>query len=165
MLPASQCIAGSENNSVARGGQNFKSKAIQTIKRELEFRTCASGERVPVSDLNDWCRAMSMLLTIRIIGVSYLRFAAKNLAVARTVWKTPKQQEALNAVATLLIKAEERCAERAAKREEKRKLSGVLGIRLRGRPRKEDQIKTPVPPAPPATDTPASSPNLDPWEL
>ncbi|MCU1240582.1 MAG: hypothetical protein JWO71_1308 [Candidatus Acidoferrum typicum] len=146
------------------GGQNLKSKAIQTIKRELEFRICASGEKVPVSDINDWCRAMNTLLSIRIIGVSYLRFATKNLAVARTVWKTPKQQEALNAVAALLIKAEERCADRAANRTEKRVLSRVLGIRLRGRPRKEDQIKTPAPIAP-VGDTPAASPNLDPWEL
>ena len=146
------------------GGQNLKSKAIQTIKRELDFRTCASGEKVPVSELPDWCRAMNTLLCIRIISVSYLRYAAKQLATARTVWKKPKEQEALNAVAALLIMAEQRCADRATKRAEKRALSGVLGIRLRGRPRKEDQIKTPAPIAP-VGDTPAASPNLDPWEL
>jgi hypothetical protein len=136
-----------------RGGQNLKSKAIQTIKRELEFRTCASGEKVPVSDLNDWCRAMNTLLCIRIVGLSYLRYAAKQLATARTIWKKPKEQEALNAVAALLITAEQRCSDRAAKRAEKRLLKVVL----------EKPAKSA--PAPPATDTPASSPNLDPWEL
>lgn len=145
------------------GGQNLKSKAIQTIKRELEFRTCVTGEKVPVSDINDWSRAMSTLLSIRIIGVSYLRFASKNLAVARTVWKTPKQQEALNAVAALLIKAEERCADRATKREEKRALRGVLGIRLVGRPRKGDRIVNSKKQAPPAPQVPP--PELDPWRL
>ena len=148
------------------GGQNLKSKAIQTIKRELEFRTCVTGEKAPVSDLNDWCRAMNTLLGIRIVGTSYLRYAAKQLGIARVVWKKPKEQEVLNQVAALLITAEQRCADRAAKRAEKRALSGVLGIRLRGRPRKEDQIKTPAPIAP-VGDTPVASPSpsLDPWEL
>jgi hypothetical protein len=127
-----------------RGGQNLKSKAIQTIKRELEFRTCASGEKVPISDLNDWCRAMNTLLSIRIVGVSYLRYAAKQLTIARTVWKTPKQQEALNAVAALLIKAEERCADRAAKRADKRLLKAI--------------VQKP----PTSTPTPASAPTLAP---
>lgn len=141
-----------------RGGQNLKSKAIQAIKRELEFRTCVTGEKVPVSDLNDWSRAMSTLLSIRIIGVSYLRFATKNLAVARTVWKTPKQQEALNAVAALLIKAEERCADRAAKRTEKRMLRDVVEpatvvAKGPGRPKRG----TPSPQAP--------QPELDPWRF
>jgi hypothetical protein len=108
------------------GGQNLKSKAIQTIKRELDFRTCASGEKIPVSELPDWCKAMNTLLCIRIIGVFYLRYAAKQLATARTVWKKPKEQEALNAVAALLIEAEQRCADRAAKRAEKRLLKAAI---------------------------------------
>jgi hypothetical protein len=149
---------------VARGGQNLKSKAIQAIKRELEFRTCASGEKVPISDLNDWCRAMNTLLSIRIVGVSYLRYAAKQLAIARTVWKKPKEQEALNAVAALLITAEQRCADRATKRAEKRALSGVLGIRLVGRPRKGDRIvnRKQSAPATASASTPAAP---DVWSL
>jgi hypothetical protein len=142
-----------------KGGQNLKSKAIQTIKRELEFRTCASGEKVPVSDLNDWCRSMNTLLGIRIVGTSYLRFAAKQLAIARTVWKKPKEQEALNAVAALLIMAEQRCADRATKRAEKRALSGVLGIRLVGRPRKGDRIVNSK------QSAPAAAPPASPVEL
>lgn len=143
---------------MARGGQNLKSKAIQTIKRELEFRTCASGEKVPVSEFPDWCRAMNTLLCIRIIGVSYLRYAAKQLATARTIWKKPKEQEALNAVAGLLIQAEQRCADRASKRAEKRLLRDVVEPTT-------DVAKGPGRSKKGTTRPQAPPPELDAWRL
>lgn len=108
------------------GGTNLKAVAISKLKRDLTFRLNFEGKPVPATNFEDWCAAMHSLLSIRIVGVSTLRFATKQITTARSYWKLPSKQESLNVIADRLMLAEKRCADRASERKEKRLLRDIV---------------------------------------
>lgn len=108
------------------GGPNLKALAIQKLKKDLAFRTNIEGKSIPVNAFDVWCAAANSLVSIRIAGVATLRFLSKHVALARSYWMTPRQQESLNVISDRLMLAEQRCSDRAAKRAENRLLRDVL---------------------------------------
>ncbi len=131
-----------------RGGINAKSLALKHLKSQLVFRESFEGAMVPVCGFEDWTAAANSMLSIRLIGVFYLRFAAKQIAYARQHWKNPSKQESLNVISEMLIKAEQRCKDREEKRKERRLIQGVTatGKYPAGRPAAgEDRTKGPEP--------------------
>jgi hypothetical protein len=125
-----------------RGGINLKSLAIREIKKRLAFDVAnVHGSKVlaPGHSWDDIYAAFNQLLSIRLLGINYIRLCKKKVEIARTLW--PKKQTELNVVADLCNQKELECLERAAKRAEKRLIRDVVdpapdGKRGLGRPRK-----------------------------
>jgi hypothetical protein len=134
--------------------KNLKQVALAKMRRDLSFAPTAMAGPVPKTSFEDWCVTANTVLSIRIAGVSTLRFVAKRLIDARAYWKSPRQQESLNVIAEMLIKAEQRCKDRQEKRKEKRLLRGAIGWQPGdpGRP-PVDADRKPEPPKAPAKDS------------
>jgi len=130
------------------GGINHKSLAMQALKKELAFVESATAGPVPrTSDFEAWVKVMSALLSMRTIGLPYLRYANKSLDKARAFWTKPNQQITINSLAELLIKAQDRHADRAAKRAEKKLVREVLAKQKHDKPVPAEEV--------PATSAPS----------
>jgi hypothetical protein len=102
-------------------GTTSKARALQTLKRELQFLESATAGLVPRErDFEAWCRAMSALLCMRTVGLLHIRYADQSLEKARAFWVKPNQQLVINALAELSIKAKERRDERIADQAQRR---------------------------------------------
>lgn len=102
-------------------GTTSKARALQTLKRELQFLESATAGLVPrTSDFEAWCKALSALLCMRTIGLPHIRYADQSLAKARDFWTKPNQQLVINELAALSIRAKERRDERIAGQATKR---------------------------------------------
>jgi hypothetical protein len=108
------------------GGLNNKTRALQNLKRELQFVESATAGLVPRErDFEAWVKTMSALLSMRTIGLPYIAYANTSLEKARAFWTKPNQRVVINSLAELAIKAQQRRDERIAKRDEKKLIRHV----------------------------------------